>query len=244
MSTTSSITPVAASASALNALFSGSPGDGQQGAIRLGSGQDTFDVELVYNANRAKWVGGQFIAVRSSDQAVASPVDTPYTTKQLLGGTTPLSSSASLEHAGAGVTAGMSLEYKHNGFLLGNDATHGFNSGVCFYQFNSGDNTPTYHTPPNQSDLIAETAYLHGGVNLIFQNSQWTEIDQLGNSGWQTLHGPAPTFVAGTNVQPTGTPAITKSVLYPRIYGFMDNGYGGSTPGGSILYTLYLRWVI
>jgi hypothetical protein len=138
----------------------------------------------------------------------------------------------------------MGLEYKHSGFLLGNDATHGFSAGTGFYQFNSGDNTPTFNTPPTQSDLVAETAYLHGGVNLIFQNSQWIEIDQLGNSGWQTLKGPAPTFVAGTNVQPTGTPNVTKSILYPRLYGFMDNGYGGSTPGGSILYTLYLRWVI
>jgi hypothetical protein len=244
MSTTSSITPVATSASALEALFSGTPSDGQQGAIRLGSGQNTFDVELIYNANRSKWVGGQFIAVRSCDQTVASPVSSPYTTKQLLGGTTPISSSAPLEYAGDGVTAGMSLEYKHHAFVAGNDATHGFNVGAAFYQFNSGDNTPTYHTPPNQSDLVAETAYLHGGVNLILQNSQWIESDQLGNSGWQTLQGPAPTFVAGTNVQPTGTPAITKSMLYPRVYGFMDNGYSGSTPGGSILYTLYLRWVI
>lgn len=216
------------------AASGGSIPDGQPAVLRLGSGTDTTDIPLVYNMALDKFVGPEFCAVRSTDQ-VPFGLASSFTTKQYLG-LSPSNGSywgvTGMRKVGSALSAGLKLQYRHHGFLQKDSSGQMANVGCVFYHFNSGDPSPPaqgYNTPPAQSDLVAETAYLHGGVaNPGFA---WTE------SGWADLLGPAAT---GTYA-PTGSPSITKDFVYPRVHMGMD---AGATASGKVVdYALFLRYV-
>lgn len=207
-----------------------SPVDGQLGVLRIGSGQDTTDIRMRWNASRAHWVGAEFAYARAMD-SVALKLTITVTTKQYWGWTgtpqylTDLISPRRLDLAQA---AGLGFEYRHSAWLQG---VSGFNihAGTYFYQYNPGDyNTPNgttnnnggYNNPPTGG--VAETAYLSGGSS---GSRVWVESD------WATLLAPG-----------GGAASWTKQSMYPAAYGYMDSGAGSS--GSAWDYTIWLRPVL
>jgi hypothetical protein len=215
----------------------GSPiADGQSATLLIGpgvgtAGADQTAVNLTYNAALDKFLSEEFCAIRSTDQTPVA-LTASFTTKQYIGPATGnFWGVTSMRNVGSALAAGLALQYRHGAFLQLSGAGKNINLGCPFYQFNSGDPSPPasgYNTPPNQSDLVAETAYLQGGAaNPGFK---WTE------TGWANLLGPAVT--GGLN--PSGAPAITKDFLYPRVHAVMDAGAISS--GSFVDYQLFLRY--
>lgn len=239
---------VASSGSALAAAVP-SPVDGQAAVIRLpgGSGQpgDVFDVPLIYNATRGRWVepGDGLCAVRMCEQVRFQAAGGPNNidVKQYV----PMSNNpngwgfVSARNYGAALAAGLSIEYRHHSMLR---AVGGFGSyaGCCFYLYDPGDTANTAYTNPPTGHW-AETDYLYSGTT-----NPGTGFYSWREAGWATLQGE---ILGGNTSATAGThdplAADSKHALYPAVYTRMDTGANAAAQnGGLINYALYLRFVL
>lgn len=209
------------------------PIDGQLAVLKVGSGQDTTYIRLRWNATRERWVGEPWAAVRSTDQVGLALDIEPFTTKQYV----PLTNAptygndfSSPDRCGEACAAGLALEYRQAAEIAGNGA--GMHVGAYFYEYNDGDyNSPggksnaeeAYTTPPTGG--FAETEFLHTATTEPSVREQVA-------AGWLPLQTPGGAGIA----------TVTKELIYPAMYAYMDPGSTGS--GLVYDYALWLRWVL
>lgn len=210
-------------ATSISGLGAGPFTDGQEAEIRVAasSGSRGGPVGLVYDAARATagvppWVSEEFNVVRSADPSPI-PITANFTTKQYMGSGAAWG-FVSPRKVGAALATGLALEYRHEAFLQLNAQSVPINVGCVFYQLDSGDNTPTFTTPP--TGTIGETAYLNGGATATGNRFTWALGDWAAMS-WTT------------------TP--TKDMIYPNVIGFMNSG--ATTGGAMVDYALFMRYV-
>jgi hypothetical protein len=225
--------------------------DGQQVELRLGTGQDTDNIRMSFDAAEQKWIGEEVCVLRSTDQQVIV-IDNPgntdnrgyanrsYMTQGSIVNATDLANTPKL---GAALAGGLAVEYRHAARIAPN-GNAGMYVGSFFYALQQGDTTGVVGTdagyfvnPPVGGTPAAgaytgwaETDYLYSGQS----GEIWVE------TGWQTLQGP----ISNSTGLHTPLALITaKTGFYPAVYGYMDTNGSGLNSGSMNDYTVWLRYV-
>jgi hypothetical protein len=176
------VIPVASSVAALN-IAVGTPQNGQLGIVRIGSGADAQDIELVWNAARSKWVeaGEGFVCIRSTDQAPCR-IPSSFTTLQYMGsgdgGFVNYWGTSSPHNVDAALDAGLTLEYRQSGWLQQGASVDVAISALLYEQPDGGAVPAAAFTKP-PTGFAAQTSELVGGgsgVNFEQVRQGWTPL--------------------------------------------------------------------
>lgn len=225
--------------------------DGQQVELRIGTGQDTDNVRMSFDAAQQKWLGEEVCVLRSTDQQVIvldNPANTDnrgsnnrsYMTQGSIVNGTDLANSPNV---GTALAGGLTIEYRHAARIkpTGNA---GMYIGTFFYALEQGDTTGTigtnagYFSNPPVGGLPAAGAYTGWAETDYLYSGQSGEI--WVEAGWQSLQGP----ISNTTGLHTMMPSIvSKTSFYPAVYGYMDSNGSGLNSGSMNDYAVWFRYV-